>query len=114
MPRGGLGQRRQPGHPRAFLQPCAHRQAKPQAFRRNPGPRQKPDNMRGLCPAFRAQPMIRDQRHQPAAPRCHPIPREQSKRQAMRPAGDSHGKPRRRAEWAKRRHGGGEFRPADR
>jgi hypothetical protein len=114
MPRGGLGQHRQPGHPRAFLQPCAHRQAKPQAFRRNPSLRQKPDNMRRLCPAFRAQPMIRDQRHQPATPRRHPIPREQGKRQAMRPARDSHSKPRRRAERAKRRHGGGEFRPADR
>jgi len=94
---GGLGQPRQSGHARAFLQPCAHGQAKPQAFRFNSGLRQKRHHMIGLGPAFGAETMIRDQSQNAAPARRHPIPRQQRKRQAMRPAGNCHGKPRHRA-----------------
>jgi hypothetical protein len=110
---GGLGQRCQSGRAGAFLQPRARGQAKLQAFRRNPGAGQQSHDMFGFCPAFRAQPMIRDQGQNAPAPRCHPIPRQQCKRQTMRPAGNSHSKARHRAKRPKRRHGGGEFGATD-
>ena len=86
MARGGFCQRRQPRSARTFLHPRASGQGKAQAFRRNPGVGEQPQNMIRLGPAFRAQPMIRDQGHHPPAPRRHPIPRQQGSRQAMRPA----------------------------
>jgi len=113
MARGGLGQPRQSGHARAFLQPCAPGQAKPQAFRFNSGLGQKRHYMIGLSPAFGAKTMIRDQGQNAAPARRHPILREQGKRQAMRPAGNRHSKPRHSAKWPKRRHGGSEFGATD-
>jgi hypothetical protein len=73
---GGLGQPRQSGYARALLQPGAHGQAKPQAFRFNSGLGQKRHHMIGLGPAFGAQPMIRDQGQNAATARRHPILRE--------------------------------------
>ena len=58
--------------------------------------------------------MIRYQGQNATPARRHPIARQQGQRQAMRPAGNRHGKPRHRAKWPKRRHGGGEFGATDR
>jgi hypothetical protein len=110
---GGLGQSRHSGRARALLQPCARRQAKPQAFRFNSGLGQKRHHMIGLSPAFRPQPVIRDQGQNAAPTRRHPILREQGKRQAMRPAGNRHSKPRLSAKRPKRRYGGSEFGATD-
>jgi hypothetical protein len=111
---GGLPQGRQPRGARAFLHFGTGGQAKAQAFPGNAGLGQKPHDVVRLIPAFRAHPMIRHQRHNGAAPRRHPIPRQQGERQAMRPARNRDRKPWRRAEWPKRRHAGGEFGAADR
>ena len=111
---GGLGQSRQSGRARPFLQPGAPGQAKPQALRHDPGLRQKRHHMIGLRPAFGAQPMIRDQGQNATPARRHPIARQQGQRQAMRSAGNRHGKPRHRAKWPERRHSSSEFGATDR
>lgn len=114
MARGGFGQRRKPRSSGTFLDPRAGGQAKPHAFRRDPDTRQHCQNVIGLGPAFRPQPVIRDKGKQPPIPRRHPIPRKQGSRKAMRPTGNRHGKAGRRAKWPKRRHGGSEFGATDR
>lgn len=76
----GLSQGRQPRHSGAFLHPGAAGQAQPQALCRDTGARQKAHDMIRLGPAFRPQPMIRDQGQHPPAPRCRPIPRQQGSR----------------------------------
>ena len=70
--------------------------------------------MIGLGPAFGAKPMIRDQGQNATPARRHPVPRQQRKRQAMRPAGNRHSKPRHRAKRPKRRYGSSEFGATDR
>jgi len=47
--------------------------------------------MISLGPAFWPQPMIRNQGQHPPPPRRDPIPREQGRRQTMRPTRDRDG-----------------------
>ena len=58
--------------------------------------------------------MIRYQGQNATPARRHPIARQQGQRQAMRSAGNRHGKPRHRAKWPERRHSSSEFGATDR